>query len=140
MDRATLERYKQNRREILQLAEEIKNLRGELAAPAAQKMTGMPITRGGVSDPTGNGAAALTDLCNLYQQRIKDLCAQQAEIESVISQLDGELRTIIRYRYILGYKWETICSKLGSEEYGPMEWTTVHRKHRKALKKLAEIA
>ena len=140
MDRATLDNYKQNRKEILQLAEEIRTLRGELEAPTVQQMTGMPITRGGISDPTGNGTAALADLCDIYQRRLKELCAQQAEIEAAINQLDGDLRTIIRYRYILGYKWETICSKLGTEEYGPMEWTTVHRKHRKALNKLSEIA
>ena len=139
MDKSTLSKYQQNRREVIQLAEEIKDLRGTLSAPGTQRMSGMPTTHTGVSDPTGNGAAAIADLCDLYQNRILELCAQQIEIENALKQLDGELRTIIRYRYICGYKWETICSKLGSEEYGPMDWTTVHRKHRKALRKLAEI-
>lgn len=139
MDRATLEKYKHNRKEILQLAEEIKNLCGDLAAPAVQKMTGMPITRGGVSDPTGNGATTLADLCNFYQQRIKELWAQQLEIEKAIDKLDGDLKIIIRYRYISGYKWEDICERMADED-GPMDAVTVHRRHRKALEKLAEIA
>lgn len=140
MDKNTLSKYQQNRKEILQLAEEIQELWEILSAPGTQRMTGMPSTHTGISDPTGNGAAAIKDLCDLYQKRILELCAAQIEIEAALKQLDGELRTIIRYRYIRGYKWETICNKLGSEEYGPMDWTTVHRKHRKALRKLAEIA
>ena len=140
MDKSTLSKYQQNRQEIIQLAEEIKMLRERLGAPGTQRMTGMPSTHTGVGDPTGNGAAVLVDLCDLYQERIFKLCVQQMEIENALKQLDGELRTIIRYRYICGYKWETICNKLGSEEYGPMDWTTVHRKHRKALQQLAEIA
>jgi DNA-directed RNA polymerase specialized sigma24 family protein len=140
MDKSTLLKYQQNRKEIMQLAEEIQELWGVLSAPGTQRMTGMPSAHTGISDPTGNGAAAIKDLCDLYQKRILELCAAQIEIENALKQLDGELRTIIRYRYIRGYKWETICNKLGSEEYGPMDWTTVHRKHRKALRKLAEVA
>lgn len=140
MDKSTLSKYQQNRQEIIQLAEEIRVLRESLSAPGIQRMTGMPSTHTGISDPTGNGAAAISDLCDLYQKRLHELCAQQIEIEAALKQLDGELRTIIRYRYICGYKWETICNKLGSEQYGPMDWTTVHRKHRKALQQLAEIA
>lgn len=140
MDKSTLSNYQQNRQEIMQLAEEIKVLQEALSAPATQRMTGMPSNHSGVSDPTGNGVAVITDLCDLYQKRLLELCAQQMEIEAALKQLDGELRTIIRYRYICGYKWETICNLLGSERYGPMDWTTVHRKHRKALQQLAEIA
>lgn len=139
MDRATLERYRFIRMEIDQLKEEIKNLRDDLAAPAAQRMTGMPMTHGGISDPTGNGATELADLCNLYQQKLEERCAQQKEIEDAIEQLDDELRTLIRYRYIDGYKWEDICD-LMKDKYGPMDLCTAHRRHRKALDKLAEIA
>lgn len=139
MDKETLRQYRPNRLEILQLREAIDDLWGRLLAPGTTKYSGMPTARGGNSDPTGDGVAAEDALLRKYMKEHRELCAQQLEIENAIGTLDKELRTIMRYRYILGYKWETICNKMGSDEYGPMDWTTVHRKHRKALRLLAEI-
>lgn len=139
MDKETLLQYQKNRKEILQLREEIDALWGRLLAPGTTKFSGMPTSRSGNSDPTGDGVAAADSLLLRYQKKHQELCAQQLAIETAIGSLSNELRTIMRYRYILGYKWETICNKMGSDEYGPMDWTTVHRKHRKALHLLAEI-
>ena len=133
MDRETLEQYRKNRKEILQLREEIEALQSKLSAPSTANYSGMPGGRGGAGDPVGNGVAALDALCTRYRKKLAELCAEQEEIENAIDGLDKELRTIMRYRYIAGYKWETICSLMGSEKYGPMDWMAVHRRHRKAL-------
>jgi len=133
MDRETLEQYSKNRKEIIQLREEVEILQSKLTAPGIAKYSGTPGGRGGAGDPIGNGVAALEALCTRYNRKILELCAQQEEIELALDSLDKELRTIMRYRYILGYKWETICNLMGSEKYGPMDWMAVHRRHRKAL-------
>lgn len=139
MDKETLRQYQPNRREILQLREAMDELWGRILAPGTTKYTGMPTAHNGHSDPTGDGVGSAEALLSRYQRKHKELCEQQLEIETAIDSLNKELRTIMRYRYILGYKWETICNKMGSDEYGPMDWTTVHRKHRKALRLLAEL-
>lgn len=132
MDRETFAQYKENRREILQLREEIETLRSKLMAPSAANYSGMPSAHGGAGDPVGNGVAALEALCARYERKLNELCVQQEEIEAAINGLETELRTIMRYRYILGYKWEAICDRMANEK-GPMDWSTIHRKHRKAL-------
>ena len=140
MDRETLEQYRKNRKEIIQLREEVEALRSKLTAPGIAKYSGMPAGGGGgAGDPIGNGVAALDALCSRYNRKIVELCAQQKEIEDALDSLDKELRTIMRYRYISGYKWETICNLMGSEQYGPMDWMTVHRRHRAALEILGNL-
>ena len=138
MDRETLEQYRQNRKEIKQLQEEIKTLRGSLTSAGVAKYSGSP-GGGGVGDPVGNGAIKLADLCSLYEKRISEMLSQQVKIEKAIGQLDAESRQLLRYRYIMCYRWERICVEMGTEEKGPMDFTTAHRKHRKALKKLGEL-
>lgn len=139
MDKETLLRYKNNRKEVIQIREEIEALRLKLESPSTQKINGMPAAHGGNGDPLGNGVAALDALCEKYDKKLFALCTEQTAIEAALDTLDGESRAILRYRYICGYKWETICSLMGGDEYDPMDWTTVHRKHRKALRKLQEL-
>ena len=141
MDKETLARYYPRKKELAQLEEQIAELNSKLTAPGIAKYTGMPGGHGGAGDPTGDGVAALDALCRRYQRKIKELCEQQQKVEDAIATLDDEeLKVIMRYRYISGYKWETICNIMGSEKYGPMDWTTMHRKHRKALQQLVQIA
>lgn len=139
MDKDTLQRYQRNRKEILQLREEIETLRAKLTAPGTQKITGMPTVHGGSGDPIGSGVAKLDELCALYGEKLGKLCQQQLEIETAISKVGGDDEALLRYRYIQGHKWETICTKMGKSEDEPMEWGTVHYRHRRALRRLAEI-
>lgn len=140
MDRETLEQYRSNRTEILQLKEEIENLESMKTSAGIAKYNGMPGGGGGVSDPTGNAGIALGDLRSLYEKRIREMEQQQLEIERAIACLEGDLRKIIRYRYIMGLKWEDICERLPDENGDPMDWSTIHRRHRKALRILEDMA
>ena len=139
MDRETLAKYQMRQKEIVQLEEQIEALQSKLTSPGIAKYNGMPGGRGGAGDPIGDGVAALEALCGRYSRKLKELCDQQQEIEDAIETLDDELQTIMRYRYISGYKWEAICNLMGSEKHGPMDWMTVHRRHRKALEILGNL-
>lgn len=133
MKQEMLYQYRRNKIEIAQIQNEIEMLRGKFTAPATQRLTGMPMTRGGVSDPTGNGAVAVADLCLLYDKRLKEMCAQQKQIEEAIDTLDSTQRAILRARYIQGYHWEKICYECG------YSWRQTHRLHKAALRKLEEM-
>lgn len=138
MNKETLLRYQQNRREIIQIEEEILTLRAKLESPKTSSFTGMPSAKG-PGDRLADGIAALDTLTSRYEKKLHDLYVEQEAIEKALNYLSGNERTILRYRYLNGYKWETICNLMGSEAYGPMEWTTVHRKHRKALQRLEAL-
>lgn len=133
MDQETLYQYRRNKIEIAQIREEIETLRSKFTSPATQKLTGMPMTHGGVSDPTGNGAAAVADLCRMYDKRLKEMCAQQKRIEEAINTLKPTQRMIVRARYIQGYEWEKICYECG------YSWAQTHRYHKAALRVLEKI-
>lgn len=140
MNKETLLRYQENRKEIIQIKEEIETIRARLEAPKTQSFTGMPTAHGGSGDPLTNGIAAIQALTEKYEKKLCELCTEQQEIEAAISRLDGDDRTLLRYRYIQGLKWETICTKMGPSEECPMEWGTVHYRHRRALRKLKELS
>lgn len=133
MDKETLLQYQKNRKEILQLREEIDALWGRLLAPGTTKYSGMPTAHGGNSDPTGDGVAAADALLFKYQKKHQELCAMQLAIETAIDSLDPVSRTLLRARYIKGSQWENICFELG------YSWRQTHRLHRRALEKLAAI-
>lgn len=139
MDRETLSQYQVIKKEIAQLEEQIVVLDCKQTDAGIAKYNGMPGGGGGAGDPIGEGVAALDALRRKYRQKLAELYTRQEEIEDAIETLDGELRTLMRYRYITGHKWETICNLMGSKEYGPMDWMAVHRRHRKALEILADL-
>lgn len=51
-------------------------------------------------------------------------------IENIIEGLDEKEKLLMRYRYIKGLKWETICYKM---DYS---WRQIHNIHSKILKEL----
>lgn len=140
MDKETLMQYRENRLEIMQLKEEIENLESMKTSAGIAKYNGMPGGGSGPSDPTGNAGIALGDLRAVYEKRLREMEAQQLEIEDAIAYLEGDYRKIIRYRYIMGLKWEDICERMPNENGDPMDISTAHRKHRKALKILEAMA
>lgn len=133
MDQKMLYQYRKNKIEIAQIQNEIETLRGKFTVPATQRLTGMPRAHGGGSDPTGNGAVAVADLCLLYDKRLKEMCAQQKQIEEAINSLTAAQRMILRARYIKGYEWEKVCGECGYSR------SQANRIHNEALSKLKEM-
>lgn len=85
----------------------------------------------------GSGISMADAICNadMVAKRINDKIERAqgflSEIESEIDVLsDGRERSVLRYRYVNGLKWEEICMKM------PCSWDTVHRWHRNGLNHL----
>ena len=133
MDKATLHQFSKNMKELKQLEGEIKELRRKSAAAPTQRLTGMPGSGSNVSDPTGNAAAAIADLCALYDTKVQKLCEQQRKIEEAIDSLSPSQRVILRARYIDGYEWEEVCYRCS------YSWSHAHRLHAEALRKLESV-
>lgn len=62
---------------------------------------------------------------------IKGLKEMQS-IENIIEGLDEKEKLLMRYRYINGLKWETICYKM---DY---KWRHIHNIHSSILRKLSD--
>ena len=57
------------------------------------------------------------------------------EIEGSVMDMDAEAeRSLLRYRYIAGMKWEDICDKMG------YSWRQIHYLHNKALEHFQKTA
>lgn len=86
----------------------------------------------------GSSGISMADaICNAdavagkINQRIDTAQKILSEIELAIDGLsDGRERSVLRYRYVNGLKWEEICMKM------PCSWDTVHRWHRNGLNHL----
>lgn len=131
MTQDTLRAYRSIKREREQLRQKLEEIEAALLAPKVQRLTGMP------SNPTtGNPQESLAlrhiELQELYRTKMDELYYTQLKVEEAIDRLDPTLRTLLRYRYIDGLKWEEICVKMS---YG---WTQTHALHRIALRKLKE--
>ena len=74
----------------------------------------------------------LETLSALYETKKADLMQDVITAERAIFTLPSELRMLIRARYILGEKWETINEKMCISE------STSKRMHRKALQLLKD--
>lgn len=125
----------QNYRSLVQEREEVEakleEVETKLYAARTQQLTGMP------SAPPKPGstleaavAEYIEDLEALrehYQQLLDRLTAEQLNIEKAIEKLDTTARTLMRYRYIDGRKWEEICVLMS------YSWRQVHRIHSDAL-------
>lgn len=83
----------------------------------------------------GNAGLSMEDaICNAdvvagkINERIEVAKSILFEIELAIQGLeDGRVRSVMRYRYVNGMKWEEICMKM------PCSWNSVHRWHRNGL-------
>ena len=67
-----------------------------------------------------------------YMDKVAEMDAELLAIETAIATLEPTARTLLRYRYVDGMKWEDICVKMN------YSWRQTHRLHGDALKKLSE--
>lgn len=71
-------------------------------------------------------------LRDCYREKLGQVEKEQLAIERAIDALESKARTLIRFRYIDGLKWEEVCEKLH------YEWAQTHIIHSEALKKLKQ--
>lgn len=131
MDRVRLQNYKNIKKEIKQLLEQITVIESRLYSPKAQHLTGMPAAQAN-GNAVEDMSAEHMELLNYYHKRVDELDAEQLEIEKALELLEPMHRMLLRYRYIEGHKWEDICVLMS------YSWRQVHRNHHKALEQLRE--
>lgn len=130
MTKEELKQYLHIKRERQQIAVLIMELEAAMAAPATQKLTGMPRNPSGPKSSVETMVERHTALLEQYREKLEQLDEAQAKIEAAIETLDSVERTLMRHRYIEGMKWEEICVEMS------YCWRNVHNIHAAALQKL----
>ena len=126
-----LRKYKVVKAEIVQLQEQINELKSVMVAPKIPQLTGMPFGGSSEPDKIGNVVAKADKLCDMYYSRLKVLVELQATIENAIAGLDSQEQLLIRLYYFSNYTWEEVAVRLN------YSWQHIHRLHRAVLEKLA---
>lgn len=134
MTKQDLRSYQHIKTEIRQIEGLIRELNSRVYSPRAPQLTGMP---GAASTERGSAQErAATELFELrahYEEKIRELNERQLQIERAIDTLPDDLeRIIMRAHYIDGQTWEKTCITASAS------WGTVHNRHRRALRELAE--
>lgn len=94
-------------------------------------ITGMPAAHSPDTDKLGNVLWKIQEKEIKYLAKLHIILDEEKDIEKVIDALeDSRERTIMRYRYISGLKWEEVCVK------AHYSWRQTHRLHSDALRKI----
>lgn len=102
-----------------------------LADPKGANLDGMP--RGpGSGDPLAGITEKRRAVLKRYQAKLQELDVALLMIEDMIDGLEPMERTLMRYRYIDGLKWEAVCVAIG------YSWRQTHNIHAGILDKLME--
>lgn len=128
MDKQTLRQYRNLVKEIELLTTE----RNEVieTVVGAVSIDGLP-KGNSISDMTADAAAKAMELSNKIDKAILRMVEVRTEIEDALSLLaEAEDRLLMRYRYIEGYRWETIADLMHYDR------STVLRKHGWILQQL----
>lgn len=132
MTKEQLREYRELKKERDHLARLLARLEAEEPAPRTSKMDGMPRGSGEnyVLEAKMDKEA---EVRRLYYEKKAQLDAQLIHIEKVIETLESTERTLMRLRYIDGYKWERVAVEIG------YSWQQTHRIHAAALEKLRGV-
>lgn len=118
-------------KEKKQLEDEIDALYIMMKSPV---ITGMPGRHSSNKDKVGDVVARLEEKEARYLGKLAVILDEEIIIDNAIETLSiSKERTVMRYRYIEGCKWEEICVKAN------YSWKQLHRIHSDALKKLKII-
>lgn len=120
-----LKSYGRIKKEIESIEASIQELRASKMAPGLI-LDDMPHSHN--PSDLSDYAASLDELERELIDKKWEALSLHAEIEGNIIEVPDELeRSLLRYRYIAGMKWEEICVKMG------YSWKQVHRIHSSAL-------
>ncbi|MEE1400917.1 MAG: hypothetical protein UF305_01315 [Oscillospiraceae bacterium] len=133
MTKERLRHYRAIKREADQIAGQLEAVEARLYGPRGQRLTGMPSAP---SPDAGAATESLMDqhaqLMQRYREQLAQLEAEQLAVEEAIRSLPPASRTLMRYRYIDGLKWEEVCVQMH------YSWTQTHEMHGRALAMLAD--
>ena len=124
-----LRQYRYLKEEVLQLAEEIRELDLMMVVPSVQNLSGMPGAHN-TTDKIGEVIARADALRKRYFDHMSILLEQKAKIEAEVDALDADDQMLIRLYYFRGMTWEAVAATMC------LSWNALHHRHRKILRKL----
>lgn len=127
MTKETLMQCSAKRRELQQISRRIETLRADARSTKAVCYDSEPKSKGEPTAAVQRYIEQLEELSALYEEKKADLMQDIITVERAISVLPSDLRMLMRYRYIDGYKWEQVNEMMCISE------PTSKRMHRKAL-------
>lgn len=130
MTKEKLKEYRSLKLERDKLAEMIRDMEAVIYGPRSPKLDGMPHGGSNPHSAVEDAAIKHTDLLERYQQKVAELSAALAEIETAIERLAPRERTLIRLHYVQALTWEEVCVAMA------YSWRQIHRIHAKALAEL----
>lgn len=130
MTKEELITYKVKKKELDDIEKRIQHLRCDARSTKGVRYTDSPRGGGEPVPAQQRYIERLEELSALYEAKKAELQTSLIAIERAIASLPPELRLMMRYRYIDGYKWEQVNEMMHISE------PTSKRMHRKALKLL----
>lgn len=118
------------RKELQQINRRIETLRADARSTKAVYYDGEPKSKGEPIAAVQRYIEQLETLSALYEEKKADLMQDIITVEHAISSLPPELRLLMRYRYIDGYKWEQVNEMMYISE------RTSKRMHKAAMELL----
>ena len=131
MTKDRLRRYIWLRREEKQLKIRLDTVLNDIAAVSSPDLSGMPHG----NEPTRLDSIVIRyeEIADKYEKKLAETQAELLAIERAIGTVDDpKLRLLLRYKYIDGYKWETISDLMHYE----LRW--VYHLHGEALLQIAD--
>ena len=119
--KAYLKRYRAALIAEKQIAEEIEALRLNTMLPSARNGDGMPHGSGGERDLSDYMASLDKLTRKLYTQMDKRIAIRMEITQAIESMACEPEKVLLRYRYILGYRWEDIGKKMHYSESGVLK-------------------
>lgn len=114
MTKERLRRYIWLKQECRQLQQYLDRIMNDMASVSSPRLTGMPHA----NDPRGLDEIVVRyeEIVSRYEKRLKLYQKETLAIEKAIEGLeDPRLRLLLRYKYMDGYKWETIADLMHYE-------------------------
>jgi len=130
MTKETLMQCSAKRRELQQISRRIETLRADARSTKAVCYVGEPKSKGEPAAAVQRYIERLEELSALYEEKKADLMQDIICVERAISVLPSDLRMLMRYRYIDGYKWEQVNEMMYISE------RTSKRMHKAAMELL----
>lgn len=131
----TLEEYRQLKKEVRWIAEDLRALETSIYSPRGQRYSKTPRGPGGHEGHTMEAAVIKHDrLIAHYNRKIAEINELLLKVEQAIEMLpDSNQRSALRLYYIQGLEWRKVAEKMCYDE------RTVYRFRDAGLKALAKI-
>ena len=130
MTKETLMQCSAKRRELQQISRRIETLRADARSTKAVCYDNEPKSKGEPVAAVQRYIERMEELSALYEEKKADLMQDIICVERAISVLPSDLRMMMRYRYIDGYKWEQVNEMMYISE------RTSKRMHKAAMELL----